>query len=218
MARGVSGRLKPGNEKTMSDVVLVLGMHRSGTSAVAGALTKLGGGLPKHLMAAHPSNVRGFFESVAFMNFHDELLESAGSNWRDWRLFNPGWHRSPVVADFRRQAKDLFAEEFNGSPLPVLKDPRICRFTPFWLDVLREMQATPHVVMPIRSPLDVAQSLKNVHGLSLTHGLLLWLRHVLDAESQKRNVARSIFTWKDFRSGYKQGASQRGSLFTINNH
>lgn len=43
MARGVSGRLKPGNEKTMSDVVLVLGMHRSGTSAVAGALTKLGG-------------------------------------------------------------------------------------------------------------------------------------------------------------------------------
>ena len=217
MARG-SRRLNEANEKAVTDVVLVLGMHRSGTSAVAGALTKLGGGLPKHLMAAHSSNPRGFFESVALMNFHDELLESAGSNWRDWRLFNPGWNQSPVVADFRRRAKELFIEEFRGSALPLLKDPRICRFVPFWLDVLNEMRTTPHVVMPIRSPLDVAQSLKNVHGLSLTHGLLLWLRHVLDAESQKRNVARSIFTWKDFRSGYKQGASQRGSLFTINNH
>ncbi|MGD1037209.1 MAG: hypothetical protein ABR878_08425 [Roseiarcus sp.] len=187
----------------MSDVVMVLGMHRSGTSAVAGALTKLGGGLPKHLMAANPSNARGFFESVAFMNFHDELLESAGSNWRDWRLFNPGWDRSPVAVDFRRRAKDLFMEEFNGSALPVLKDPRICRLMPFWLDVLRDMQATPHIAMPIRSPLDVAQSLKNVHGLSLTHGLLLWLRHVLDAESQSRSEARSIFTWRDFRSDWR---------------
>jgi hypothetical protein len=203
MAGRVERRLKKGNDRNMSDVVMVLGMHRSGTSAVAGALTKLGGGLPKHLMPANPSNARGFFESVAFMNFHDELLESAGSNWRDWRLFNPGWHQSPVAADFRRRAKDLFVEEFDGSALPVLKDPRICRLMPFWLDVLRDMQATPHIAMPIRSPLDVAQSLKNVHGLSLTHGLLLWLRHVLDAESQTRSEARSIFTWKDFRSDWR---------------
>ncbi|MGD0639111.1 MAG: hypothetical protein ABSC22_00060 [Roseiarcus sp.] len=187
----------------MTDVVLVLGMHRSGTSSVAGALTKLGGGMPKHLMAADQGNARGYFESVAFMRFHDELLESAGSNWRDWRLFNPEWRQSPVAADFRRRAKELFAEEFNGSALPVLKDPRTCRFAPFWLDVLRDIEAKPHIVMPIRSPLDVAQSLKTVHGLSLTHGLLLWLRHVLDAESHSRSVARSIFAWKDFRSDWR---------------
>ena len=203
MARGVARRPKKENDKNMSDVVVVLGMHRSGTSAVAGALTKLGGGPPKHLMAADPSNARGFFKSVPFMHFHDELLASAGTDWRDWRLFNPGWIRSPVAADFRRRAKDLFVEEFNGSALPVLKDPRICRFTPFWLNVLRDMRATPHIAMPIRSPLDVAESLKNVHGLSLTHGLLLWLRHVLDAESQSRSVARSIFTRKAFQSDWR---------------
>ena len=202
MTRG-SSRLNEANEKTVTDVVLVLGMHRSGTSAVAGALTKLGGGLPKHLMPATPGNVRGYFESVALMGFHEELLESAGSEWSDWRLFNPQWGQSPVAAEFRRRAKELFAEEFDGSPLPVLKDPRICRFAPFWLDVLREMQATPHIVMPIRSPLDVAQSLKHEHGLSLTRGLLLWLRHVLDAEWQSRSVARSIFNWRDFQSDWR---------------
>jgi hypothetical protein len=199
----VGHRLKKANDQKSSDVVMVLGMHRSGTSAVAGVLTKLGGGLPKHLMAADSGNERGYFESVAFMRFHDDLLASAGSDWRDWRLFNPGWHRSPVVADFRRRAKDLFAEVFDGAALPVLKDPRMCRFVPFWLDVLDDMQALPHIVMPIRSPLDVAQSLKLLHGLSLNHGLVLWLRHVLDAEAQSRTVARSIFSWHDFQSNWR---------------
>ena len=207
MGNGISGLvswgLKRGNDSNMSDVVLVLGMHRSGTSAVAGTVAKLGGALPLHLMPAHNSNARGFFESVSLMGFHDELLASAGSEWSDWRAFNPGWNQSPAAADFRRRAKALFAEEFEGSPLPVLKDPRICRFASFWLDTLREMSATPHIVMPIRSPLDVAQSLKTLHGLSLTHGLLLWLRHVLDAESQTRSLARSIFSWNDFQSDWR---------------
>ena len=187
----------------MSDVVVVLGMHRSGTSAVSGTLTKLGGSPPKNLMAADANNPRGYFESDILTEFHEGLLTSAGSNWSDWRLFNPGWHRSAAAAEFRRRAKELFAEEFDGSPLPVLKDPRICRFAPFWLDVLREIQATPRIVMPIRSPLDVACSLSDRDGFSLTHGLLLWLRHVLDAEAHSRHEVRSIFTWRDFRTDWR---------------
>src|SRR5271167_3569026 len=103
-------------------------MHRSGTSAVAGTLTKLGARAPKRLMTANSGNALGYFESVAFMQFHDELLASAGSEWSDWRLFNPGWYQSPEAPEFKRRAKELFAEEFDGSALPVLKDPRICRF------------------------------------------------------------------------------------------
>ena len=186
-----------------SDVVIVLGMHRSGTSAVAGTLMKLGGGPPKHLMAANPGNARGFFESVAFMHFHDELLASAGSRWHDWRLFNPGWYSSPVAAEYRRRAKELFEAEFSGAALPVIKDPRICRFAPFWLGVLREMQKTPRIVIPIRSPLEVAQSLEKQQGVPLNAGLLLWLRHNLDAEVQSRAEARSIFTFDEFQSDWR---------------
>ena len=186
-----------------SDVVIVLGMHRSGTSAVAGTLVKLGGGPPKHLMVANPGNARGYFESVAFMHFHDELLASAGSRWHDWRLFNPGWYRSPVAAEYRRRAKELFEAEFRGAALPVIKDPRICRFAPFWLGVLREMQKTPRIVIPIRSPLEVAQSLEKQQGVPLKEGLLLWLRHNLDAEVQSRAAARSIFTFDEFQSDWR---------------
>ena len=186
-----------------TDVILVLGMHRSGTSAVAGALTMLGGGKPKTMMPANATNANGFFESNAFMHFHDELLGSAGTSWSDWRPFNPEWRASAVAADFRRRAKSLFDEEFAHFPLPVFKDPRICRFAPFWLDVLAEMGAKARIVAPLRSPLDVARSLKAIHGFSLTHGLLLWMRHTLDAEAQTRALPRSLFAWRDFQEDWR---------------
>src|SRR5271168_2327517 len=186
-----------------SDVVIVLGMHRSGTSAVAGTLMKLGGGSPKNLMVADAGNAHGYFESIAFMHLHDELLASAGTHWHDWRLFNPGWYSSPVAAEYKRRAKELFEAEFSGAALPVIKDPRICRFAPFWLEVLREMQMTPRIVIPIRSPLEVARSLEKLQGVPLNEGLLLWLRHNLDAEVQSRAEARSIFTFDEFQSDWR---------------
>ena len=63
----------------MRDALLVLGMHRGGTSAVAGALTKLGGKAPNTLMPADAFNTRGYFKCVTLYHFHDELLASAGS-------------------------------------------------------------------------------------------------------------------------------------------
>ncbi len=187
----------------MVDVVLVLGMHRSGTSAVSGALTMLGGAAPKTSMPADSGNAKGYFESVAFMHFHDELLASAGSSWDDWRAFNPEWRRSPIAAEYRQRAKELFLEEFDGASLAIFKDPRTCRFLPFWLDICDDMGASAHIVMPIRSPLEVAQSLKNRHALPLTKGLLLWLRHCLDAEAHSRTQARSIFAWEAFQSDWR---------------
>jgi hypothetical protein len=188
-----------------SEVVVVLGMHRSGTSAVAGTLVKLGGASPKHLMGADEDNARGHFESAVLTAFSEALLASAGSNWQDWRLFDPGWYASPVAAEYKRRAKDLFEAEFGGAALPVLKDPRICRFAPFWLDVLRELQMGPRIVMPIRSPLDVAHSLaiRRRWPMPVAKGLLLWLRHVLDAEVHSRFEVRSIFTWNEFNSDWR---------------
>ena len=192
----------------MTDVILVLGMHRSGTSAVAGVLTKLGGTAPKTIMPATASNERGHFESMRLYHFHDELLASAGSAWDDWRAFNPGWAASPAADSFKSRAHEILQAEFDSAPLPIVKDPRISRFAPFWLDVLRESGHVPHVVLPIRSPLDVALSLKKRDGFPITKGLQLWLRHNLDAEAYTRTEARSVFLWDEFASGW-QGVCDR---------
>ena len=158
----------------------------------------LGAGLPKSLMPSNPGNAKGYFESLAFMDFHSELLTSAGTDWLDWRSLNPAWYGSATAAEFRRRAGDLFKTEFGDTKRAVFKDPRACRFLPFWLEVLEEMEVRPHIVMPIRSPADVALSLRQQHGLPLGKGMALWLRHCLDAEAHSRTIERSIFTWKDF--------------------
>jgi hypothetical protein len=198
----------------MRNVILVLGMHRSGTSAAAGLFVKLGGAQPKTLMPAEGGNERGYFESQALMAFHDELLASAGSDWTDWRPFNPAWYQTPTATAFQKRAKQLFKEEFDGEPLVVLKDPRVCRFAPFWLEVLAGIKARTGVVIPVRAPLEVAFSLRKRDGFSLATGALLWLRHIIDAEIATRALPRSIFAGDqllgDWRSVAEKASTELG--------
>ncbi len=198
----------------MRNVILVLGMHRGGTSAAAGFFVKLGGAQPKTLMPAETKNERGYFESWAFMAFHDELLASVGSSWTDWRQFDPAWYHSPAAAAFQERAKQLFEEEFAGEPLAVFKDPRVCRFAPFWLEILGRIEAPARVVIPVRAPLEVALSVQERNGFSLATGTLLWLRHMIDAEIATRALPRSIFDWdqllQDWRSVAEKTSAELG--------
>lgn len=188
----------------MTTCIMVLGMHRSGTSSVAGTFAALGAATPKTLMPAHAQNQKGFFESIAVADFNDRILSSAGSAWYDWRKINAGWCESSVAKDFKKQAADVLADEFQGELMWVLKDPRICRLFPFWLSVLRDTGVATKVVIPIRSPIDVAASLRKRDGFSLSRGMLLWLRHVLDAERDSRGVDRSIIFWADLRRDWRK--------------
>jgi hypothetical protein len=170
--------------------VIVLGMHRSGTSALARVLNLLGCDLPKTLVGAAPSNEAGHWESLPIARFNDRLLESAGSTWWDWMPFNPGWYSSPKVDEFREEAVALLDEEFGSSRLFVLKDPRICRLAPFWIDVLQAANIRPTAIMQLRNPLEVAESLARRDGFQPALGQLLWLRNVLEAEAATRGIAR----------------------------
>src|SRR5262245_37750610 len=76
--------------------LLVLGMHRSGTSAITRIFNLLGADLPKNLMSSGPGNELGHWESNDLVIIHDDLLTSAGSKWDDWRAFNPDWYESNV--------------------------------------------------------------------------------------------------------------------------
>ena len=69
--------------------ILVLGMHRSGTSAVSGVIDASGAAGPKALAPANEWNLRGYFESPRIFDAHDELLAAVGSRWDDWRQLDP---------------------------------------------------------------------------------------------------------------------------------
>jgi hypothetical protein len=178
--------------------ILVLGMHRSGTSALGGVLDALGAGAPKTLMPPHRENPRGFFESAALAEAHDALLASAGSCWHDWRPFDPQWIGSDIAGQHRRKIEALLIDEFGDAPLIFVKDPRVCRFVPFTLSVLAGLNISPVAILPLRNPLEVASSLRRNRDFALSKSLLLWLRHVLDAEYHSRQLPRYFLPYEKF--------------------
>ena len=187
------------NARAPREAVLVLGMHRSGTSSVAGALVSLGGAAPLHLLPALPgNNEKGFWESRVLMDLNDEILAAGGSNWRDCRAFDVRRIDSDATMGLRARARGSLAAEFGATGLPIIKDPRMCRLMRFWAPVFEEAEWSPRVVLPIRSPLEVAWSLHRRDGLSVSWACLLWLRHVLDAEAETRALPRAVLDWSQF--------------------
>ena len=187
----------------MRRAVLVLGMHRSGTSALSGALVQLGAAPPKSLMPASHENERGYFESTAFMAFHDTILAAGKSCWNDWRpLSFP--YGTTLEAGYRNRAMMLLETEFGEARDFVLKDPRACRLVPFWLRTLHHAGIAAHVLIPFRSPQEVTRSLatRDRH-MPRGDAIALWLRHTLDAERDSRGAARSFVFMDDLLSDWR---------------
>ena len=202
----------PGNKIA----VLVAGPHRGGTSAAARALSLLGCDLPKTLMQASPeNNETGFWESLPVMELNDEILASAGTVWDDWQPIAPDWNACPVAEEFRERAQALLGKEFGASQLFVLKDPRICRLLPFWAGVLQAFGAEPRILLPVRNPLDVAASLEARDGIHPSLGLLIWLRHALDAEAASRGLKRAFLRYERLLKSPEAQLARLGAALAI---
>jgi hypothetical protein len=182
--------------------VVVLGMHRSGTSAMAGVLARLGCDLPEEIMPANEFNPKGYYESLKTYNMNDAVLASGGSGWDDWQAFNPGWFESPRMEEFLELGAQVLQEEYGTSRLFVLKDPRICRLMPFWTRLFEEQRIRPVYVLTHRNPVEVARSLETREGWPLSVGLLLWLRYVLDAEIGSRGAQRCFASYDQLLTGW----------------
>ena len=179
-------------------LVVVLGMHRSGTSSAAGALVRLGAAAPQHLMAPNADNERGYWESRVIVDLNDAILAAGGSDWKDWRKFDVDKIDALEADALRARARKALAEEFGDVGFAVVKDPRMCRLMPFWGPVFAEAKWSVRALLPIRPPLEVSQSLHCRDGLGPAYGCLLWLRHVLDAELETRGMARAFLDWPQF--------------------
>ncbi|NKI99131.1 hypothetical protein [Novosphingobium sp. SG707] len=194
-----SGARKPGAEQGHAPrpsarrmALLVLGMHRSGTSALTRVFALLGAGLPATLLGGNPTNPAGHWESDAVRAFNDAILAQVGSDWFDWLPVHDGWSRSLGYQGDVARARDVLRAEFGDAPLFALKDPRMCRLAGFWLDVLDAEGVEAAIVMPLRNPLEVADSLARRDGVDAQVALLVWLRHVLEAEAATRGRARLV--------------------------
>lgn len=176
--------------------IIVLGMHRSGTSALAGTLAKLGVRLPARLLAENEYNPKGYFEPEHIVAIHDRLLAAAGLSWSSIAGLPEAWYGSAEACAYAGELAAAVREDYGDAALYVVKDPRMCRLMPLWRMVLDEVGAQSRFVIALRHPFEVARSLETRDGLPLAHGYLLWLCHMLAAERETRG-ARRVFVHFD---------------------
>lgn len=168
-------------------LVVVLGMHRSGTSAVTEALaaTDLPLNLGAHLLGAKPQNPHGFFEDKRVIKANQEFFETHGVHVMEpWRL----------PADFTMVGTDrmqIVFEKLMRENINLIKDPRLCVTLPQWQKVW-ESKVKPVYLHIWRHPAEVALSLQKRDGLSIEQGERVWLTHVL-AALRNSDLRSSVF-------------------------
>jgi hypothetical protein len=185
-------------------MLLVLGCHRSGTSALTRALNLQSATLPKSLMKPQADNPEGFWESKSIVQLNEAFLKTADRSWHDPRPIDLGWFKEPGKRLNRiEQAKKLIAQEFPKGDLLVLKDPRICRLLPIWLTALEQSNIDASALLISRNPLEVAASLDARNQINRNQSNLLWLEHTLPAEKQTRHLPRAFVGFDDLLEDWR---------------
>jgi hypothetical protein len=179
--------------ETGDGLLLVLGMHRSGTSALARICHLLGADLGGEVLAPQAGvNDAGFWEHKALVELDEAVLAALGLRWFDIQRIVPAGFVLPVLTPLKARARALLESDFTGGGLGLLKDPRLSRLLPLWLPILDQLGKTGRMLLVLRSPEAVANSLARRDGFDLTTGRVLWLRHVLEAERATRGQVRAF--------------------------
>jgi hypothetical protein len=159
--------------------VLVLGMHRSGTSAISRFVNMLGFDLGEHLMEAREDNPKGFWENSEIIRFNEELMSADGIRWDS---IDPNIDKTidrGLRPKSQRSAHAIIQKEFSSDDI-VIKDPRMCRLLPVWQKLLADLEFDVVTVLVIRDPTAVARSLEKRDMMPTNRGLLLWLLYTFE--------------------------------------
>lgn len=163
-------------------VVVVLGMHRSGTSALTRGLQVLGVDLGRQLIGAIPgNNDKGFWEDAQINGFNDGLLRKLGSAWDRLNTADPDALLGHGLDEERAIAAGLLRARIQPGSVFAFKDPRTAVLLPFWQQVFDTLEVDASYVVAVRNPAEVAQSLVRRDGMETLKALLLWLAYSVAA-------------------------------------
>lgn len=164
----------------MKRLIIILGMHRSGTSVMAHLSQCMGAylGEENELMGAASGNPDGHFENLELFRINSNVLRACGGEWYTLEELNPDYD-SPQIIEAMREIKDTIQKLFEKSDTVVVKDPRISVLLPLWDKVIKELKLKVDYIWVFRNPLEVMESLRKRDGYSNKHGLLLWIHYNL---------------------------------------
>jgi len=180
----------------MKTAYFILGMHRSGTSALGGVLDIMGLEFGSELMPPHEENPKGYFENNLVVALNEKILDENSSSWDD-DYFNVQDISKENIKIYIEQAKEIILSEFEYAQKFVIKDPRICLLFPIWELACKDLNIVIKIILPYRNPMEVARSLKKRDAFPIEKGLMLWTKHFLSAEYFSREYERMFLSFDE---------------------
>ncbi|HEY0381040.1 MAG TPA: sulfotransferase [Candidatus Elarobacter sp.] len=208
-------------------LIFIVGMHRSGTSALARVMSLCGGVLPKQLESPNTGNPTGYWEPLEATDINDRFLHARSSSWSD-----PGLAYRTAPRDHAEFARYvalirgylmLIGEFFQygaaaDGPL-VLKEPRITALMPYWIAAATEAGFSPKAIHIFRNPADVASSLAARDGMAFDRGCSLWQKYNLLGEHDSRGIPRAFVAYEalmdDWESSIARCAHEIGMELVV---
>lgn len=191
-----------------SRILLVLGMHRSGTSAAARVVNLLGAHLGDNLIEPGPDNPDGFWEHAEAVRINDTLLEGLGRTWYDMREMPQDWQSTEAAGEALACIETLIRQDFQPSSLSVIKDPRICLTAPIWIKALRGLNYAVDCLFVVRNPREVVDSLHVRNNWLRGPLYLMWVQYLMEAEAASRHERRALITYDQLMMDWR-GTMQR---------
>ncbi len=149
----------------LSSVLIITGMHRSGTSLVAAFMQALGVDLGQNLLVGDSFNPPGYFEDVDFLKFQRSLLQAcchpSEPGWSDWGWTESEWLDRDQFTTYRASAQQLITTRSDRAEIWGWKDPRTSLLLDFWDQLIPQA----NYLLIYRFPWDVADSIKRSSGL-----------------------------------------------------
>jgi hypothetical protein len=188
-----------------SVALFVMGVSRSGTSALTRALSLCGGTLPAELAGANASNPLGHWEPRAAIDINEAILYRHRSSVHDptLRLQEDGAfdaeEKAPCIAEI-----GAFLTKLPAAPLVLIKEPRITALPDLWFEAARQTGFDVAAVVAVRHPREVIASLAARDGTSPELASALWLKYSLLAERDTRGLPRVFVEYANLLDNWRR--------------
>jgi hypothetical protein len=190
------------------EAVFVVGMGRSGSSAIARVISLCGAALPLEIVPPNYGNPAGYWEPARAIEINEAFLQANGSSWYDAGF---ALQISPPAGAPRERLVDEIAQflesGFGAGPV-ILKEPRISGLLPYWIQASRACGLTIKFIHIFRNPADVAASLAARDGLPAAQSFALWLKYNVLAERETRGEPRIFVSFEDLMRDWEAVASK----------
>ncbi|MGE2721060.1 sulfotransferase family protein [Mycolicibacterium celeriflavum] len=204
-------------------VLFVLGVNRSGTSALARVLSLCGGTLPPGLVGAMPDNPLGHWEPRAANFLNEAILQRHHSTMFDptLRLQEEGAFGTAERSAWVEEIRSFFTSLPTAPLVVVVKDPRITVLSGLWFEGARSAGFDVMAAVTVRHPHEVIASVGRRSPASPELSGALWLKYNLLAERHTRDVPRVFVEYanllQDWRREVKRISAALGIELDLGN-